>query len=48
MRVLGISLITNLALPDGEPATHGEVLDVGATARPAFAALLRGVVQQHA
>jgi purine-nucleoside phosphorylase len=47
MRVLGISLITNLALPDGEPATHSEVLDVGAMARPAFAALLRGIVQQH-
>jgi purine-nucleoside phosphorylase len=47
MRVLGISLITNLALPDGEPATHSEVLDVGATARPAFAALLRNIVQQH-
>jgi purine-nucleoside phosphorylase len=47
MRVLGISLITNLALPDGEPATHSEVLDVGTTARPAFAALLRDIVQQH-
>jgi purine-nucleoside phosphorylase len=47
MRVLGLSLITNLALPEGAPATHSEVLEVGTAARPAFAALLRSVVQQH-
>jgi purine-nucleoside phosphorylase len=44
MRVLGISLITNLALPDGAPANHEEVLEAGEQARPKFGALLRGVI----
>jgi purine-nucleoside phosphorylase len=44
MRVLGISLITNLALPDGTPANHQEVLEAGEAAKPAFAALLKGVL----
>ncbi len=43
MRVLGISLITNLALPDGPPANHAEVLVAGEQARPAFSALIRAV-----
>jgi purine-nucleoside phosphorylase len=40
MRVLGLSLITNLALPDGKPASHAEVLDASAAAVPGFGALL--------
>jgi purine-nucleoside phosphorylase len=44
MRVLGLSLITNLALPDGDPSSHAEVLTAGAAARDSFAALLRGVL----
>lgn len=44
MRVLGLSLITNLALPDGPPANHEEVLAAGEQARPRFAALIQGVL----
>src|SRR6266498_5643769 len=44
MRVLGISLVTNLALPDGPPANHMEVLAAGEAAKPTFAALLKGVL----
>ena len=44
MRVLGISLITNLALPDGAPANHEEVLEAGEAAKPKFGALLKGVL----
>lgn len=44
MRVLGLSLITNLALPDGPPANHEEVLAAGELARARFAALIRGVL----
>lgn len=44
MRVLGFSLITNLALPDGPPANHEEVLEAGEQAKPRFAALLRGIL----
>jgi purine-nucleoside phosphorylase len=44
MRVLGISLVTNLALPDGTPANHQEVLEAGEAAKPTFAALLKGVL----
>jgi purine-nucleoside phosphorylase len=44
MRVLGISLVTNLALPDGPPANHEEVLEAGEAAKPKFAALLKGVL----
>ncbi|HMO60042.1 MAG TPA: hypothetical protein PKC19_22025 [Roseiflexaceae bacterium] len=46
MRVLGISLITNLALSDGTPANHEEVIEAGEQARPKFAALLREVMRQ--
>jgi purine-nucleoside phosphorylase len=45
MRVLGLSLISNLALPDGEPADHVDVIQAGESARPAFTALLRGILQ---
>lgn len=44
MQVLGFSLITNLALPDGLPANHEEVLEAGELARPRFAALMRGIL----
>jgi purine-nucleoside phosphorylase len=44
MRVLGFSLITNLALPDGPPANHAEVLEAGESAKPRFAALLKGIL----
>jgi purine-nucleoside phosphorylase len=44
MRVLGISLITNLALPDGPPANHEEVLAAGEAAKPMFGALLKGIL----
>ncbi|HNP71888.1 MAG TPA: purine-nucleoside phosphorylase [Kouleothrix sp.] len=44
MRVLGISLITNIALPDGPPANHIEVLEAGEAAKPKFAALLKGIL----
>jgi purine-nucleoside phosphorylase len=46
MRVLGFSLITNLAMPDGPPANHEEVLEAGEKAKPSFGALLRGVLTQ--
>jgi purine-nucleoside phosphorylase len=44
MRVLGISLVTNLALPDGAPANHQEVLEAGEAAKPKFGALLKGIL----
>ena len=44
MRTLGISLITNLALPDGAPANHEEVLEAGEAAKPKFSALLKTVL----
>lgn len=44
MRVLGFSLVTNLALPDGSPANHLEVMEAGEAAKPRFSKLLRGVL----
>jgi purine-nucleoside phosphorylase len=44
MRVLGFSLVTNLALPDGPPANHEEVLEAGEAAKPKFGALIKGVL----
>lgn len=44
MRVLGISLITNLALPDGPAANHEEVLEAGLAALPGLGALLRAIL----
>jgi purine-nucleoside phosphorylase len=46
MRVLGISLVTNLALPDGAPANHAEVLEAGEAAKPKFGALLKGILER--
>ncbi len=44
MRCMGLSLVTNLALPDGPPANHQEVLDAGDAARPKIAALIRSML----
>jgi purine-nucleoside phosphorylase len=44
MRVLGFSLVTNLALVDGTPANHQEVLEAGEAAKPRFSALIKGVL----
>jgi purine-nucleoside phosphorylase len=49
MRILGISSITNLAVPDPAPGTelsHEEVMEAGKLIVPRLAALLRGVVRQ--
>ncbi len=40
MRVLAISLVTNIATPDAPPANHLEVLEAGEQARDSFGALL--------
>jgi purine-nucleoside phosphorylase len=49
LRVLGISLITNLASGlGGEPQTHEEVLATAATAADRLRLLLRGVLEQVA
>jgi len=47
IRVLGISTITNMAVPNPEPGTHQnheEVLETGRMVIPRLAALIRGVV----
>ncbi len=44
-RVLGISNITNLALTDGEPANHQEVLAVAEESRPRFMRLMKAIVR---
>ncbi|MCA9984416.1 MAG: purine-nucleoside phosphorylase [Anaerolineales bacterium] len=47
MRILGISTITNLALPDpppGQETTHEEVMETGRIVIPKLTALLRGVL----
>lgn len=46
MRVLGISLITNVAVPDGTPANHAEVLEAGEAARPRFGSLLHAIAAE--
>lgn len=48
MRVLGLSLITNMALPDGSPANHEEVITAGVEARPRFGALVQGILESLA
>ncbi len=40
MRVLGISMISNIATPDAPPANHEEVLAAGEAVKPKFTALL--------
>jgi purine-nucleoside phosphorylase len=47
MRVLGISTITNMAVPDPAPGvvlTHDEVLETGRVVIPRLAQLVRGVI----
>ena len=47
MRILGVSTITNLALPDpppGQETTHEEVMETGRIVIPKLTALLRGVL----
>ncbi|GJM39805.1 MAG: purine nucleoside phosphorylase [Ardenticatenaceae bacterium] len=49
MKIMGISSITNKAVPDPEPGTvldHEEVLETGKLIIPKLTALLRGVLQQ--
>jgi purine-nucleoside phosphorylase len=49
MQILGISSITNKAIPDPKPGTvldHTEVLEIGQQIIPKLTALLRGILQQ--
>jgi purine-nucleoside phosphorylase len=49
MRVLGVSTITNLALPDppaGQITSHEEVLEVGRLVIPRLTSLLRAIIRQ--
>lgn len=49
IRVLGVSTITNMAVPDPAPGTnltHNEVLETGKRVIPKLTALLHGVVRQ--
>ena len=49
MRVLGISSITNMAIPDPKPGTelsHEEVLETGRRIIPRLTTLLRGLLNQ--
>jgi purine-nucleoside phosphorylase len=44
MRVLGISMISNIATPDAPPANHVEVLAAGEAVKDRFAALIRDIL----
>ncbi len=44
MRVLGISMISNIATPDAPPANHVEVLAAGEAVKDSFAALIREIL----
>ncbi len=46
MRVLGISMISNIATPDAPPANHEEVLSAGAAVTDTFTSLVRGILAQ--
>ena len=48
MRVLGISMISNIATPDAPPANHEEVLAAGEAVKPRFTALLLRILQRMA
>ncbi len=41
LRVVGVSLVTNVHRPGGTPTDHAEVLDAGRTGGPRLAAMLR-------
>ena len=45
MRVLGISLVTNIAHPEAPPANHEEVLEAGEQAKPLLSAILLEVLE---
>ena len=44
MRVLGISMISNIATPDAPPANHVEVLEAGEAVKGKFTALIRTIL----
>lgn len=44
LRVVGFSLVTNVHRPGGTPTDHAEVIDVGGTAGPRLAAVLRSLL----
>jgi purine-nucleoside phosphorylase len=44
MRVLGISMISNIATPDAPPANHEEVLAAGEAVKDSFTALVREIL----
>jgi len=44
MRVLGISMISNIATPDAPPANHEEVLSAGAAVTDTFTSLIREIL----
>jgi purine-nucleoside phosphorylase len=49
IRVLGISTITNMALPDPAPGTkltHEEVLETGRQVIPRLTALIHGILRR--
>jgi purine-nucleoside phosphorylase len=47
MRVLGISCITDMSLPDElEPLTHAQVVKIANETKPKFIALVRGWLRQ--
>jgi purine-nucleoside phosphorylase len=47
MRVLGLSIITDMCLPDAlEPASLDKILAVAATAEPKLTAIVRGVLER--
>jgi len=48
MRVLGISMISNIATPDAPPANHEEVLAAGEAVKPKFTALIKHLLAQLA
>lgn len=48
MRVLGVSLITNIAHPAAPPANHEEVLEAGEKIKPVFSALIVKVLARIA
>jgi purine-nucleoside phosphorylase len=47
LRVLGVSIITDMCLPDAlEPATLEKIIQVAGTAEPFLTTLVRGVVRR--
>ncbi|HEX6293317.1 MAG TPA: purine-nucleoside phosphorylase [Herpetosiphonaceae bacterium] len=48
MRVLGISMISNIATPDAPPANHEEVLAAGEAVKPRFTALITQLMERIA